>query len=250
MRSLTVSDLNNIISTKSDNRKQSFQKILEMMFSRIEKAAELSQLCCFFEVPEFVLGYPIYDINDCIKYIIAKLNKNGFLIKYFFPRILYISWNIDEIKQVQIVNRLNDVKKQTKQLQNMPKTPLGRFLDQLPPPPPTQTVSQSQSQIPNMQQTHQQPKYMMLQHHQPLAIEGNLPVSHIQQDQTKTQPSNNIKSVVANKTTKTNQPKTKQHRVKFHSQSIQQSKKFIKSISEFKPSGKFVLDLQELEKDA
>jgi hypothetical protein len=46
----------------------------------------------YFEVPEFIIGKPVYKLNDCIKFIIISLSNRGFSIKYFFPRVLYVSW--------------------------------------------------------------------------------------------------------------------------------------------------------------
>jgi hypothetical protein len=50
------------------------------------------------EVPEYVCGFPLYDLNSCIKYLIDSLKVNGFLVKYYFPKVLYISWDFEEIK--------------------------------------------------------------------------------------------------------------------------------------------------------
>ena len=47
----------------------------------------------YFLLPEFVLGIPRYDIDACNSYIIEKLKKNGFNIKYTHPNLLFISWN-------------------------------------------------------------------------------------------------------------------------------------------------------------
>ena len=34
----------------------------------------------------------MYDLNECIQFVVQKLTVNGFYVKYFFPRVLYISW--------------------------------------------------------------------------------------------------------------------------------------------------------------
>ena len=39
-----------------------------------------------------MLGIPIYDIATCTSYIISKLIENGFLVKYTYPNLLFISW--------------------------------------------------------------------------------------------------------------------------------------------------------------
>ena len=46
----------------------------------------------YYEVPEFLIGKPLYKLNDCIKFIIFSLSERGFSIKFHFPRVLYVSW--------------------------------------------------------------------------------------------------------------------------------------------------------------
>ncbi len=47
---------------------------------------------CWFTVPEIALGMTKYNHADCIAYIIDRLQKNGFVVQYYHPNILYISW--------------------------------------------------------------------------------------------------------------------------------------------------------------
>jgi hypothetical protein len=57
----------------------------------------MKKLNMFYEVPLFVVGYPLFDISECIEFLIKELESNGFLVRYFFPRYLYISWDFEEI---------------------------------------------------------------------------------------------------------------------------------------------------------
>jgi hypothetical protein len=50
-------------------------------------------MCCWYVVPEIIIGVPKYDQAGCIAYIMDKLKTNGFLIKYIHPNTLFISWN-------------------------------------------------------------------------------------------------------------------------------------------------------------
>ena len=49
--------------------------------------------CCWFVIPEFILGLPKYSIQLCTQYVMEKLDHNGFIIKYTYPNLLFISWN-------------------------------------------------------------------------------------------------------------------------------------------------------------
>lgn len=99
MKQLCISDIQSSIQKKAEKRKESFNKVLEMCFKRIENGAKFDKIACFFDVPEFVIGYPLFDLNECIMYVYSQLVKNGFQVQYIFPRILYISWFKPDIKQ-------------------------------------------------------------------------------------------------------------------------------------------------------
>ena len=45
------------------------------------------------EIPFYIFGYPIYDVKDCSKFLIKKLEKNGFNVNFLDPNILLIDWN-------------------------------------------------------------------------------------------------------------------------------------------------------------
>jgi hypothetical protein len=40
-----------------------------------------------------ILGYTDYNPNDCIAYIVIKLEENGFSIQFIQPNTLFISWS-------------------------------------------------------------------------------------------------------------------------------------------------------------
>ena len=62
-------------------RRKIFKKILSKCHLRIKSAALNEQTSCFFKIPELVLGYPIYSVSDCQKYITKMLIENGFKVK-------------------------------------------------------------------------------------------------------------------------------------------------------------------------
>ena len=69
-----------------------YNKILERAHKQIKTASRQKTECCWYVVPEFLLGIPRYDIRACVAYIIHTLEENGFKIKYTHPNLLFISW--------------------------------------------------------------------------------------------------------------------------------------------------------------
>jgi hypothetical protein len=72
-----------------------FNKILNRIHVRIKTTSKqnINEQFCWFLVPEIIIGVPKYDNASCIAYLLDKLKKNGFNVKYIHPNTLLISWN-------------------------------------------------------------------------------------------------------------------------------------------------------------
>lgn len=99
MRQLNIYELHEEMNKKKKKRTQSFEHVLETCHKKIKIASTKELVKVYFDVPEFVIGLPVYDLTECIKYIVKSLEDNGFLVKYFFPKLLYISWDFNEINK-------------------------------------------------------------------------------------------------------------------------------------------------------
>ena len=93
---ISLYELYSLKKKKEENKSVSFDKILEICHAKIKKVAEAGGMNVFFEVPNLVIGLPLYNINKCIEYIVDCLRKNGLLVQIIpYPNnnIIYISWN-------------------------------------------------------------------------------------------------------------------------------------------------------------
>jgi hypothetical protein len=72
-----------------------FDKLLNRIHKRITFTGrnKKNDKHIWFNIPEFIFGEPTYDKGDCIGYLVAKLEDNGFYVKYLHPNTLFISWN-------------------------------------------------------------------------------------------------------------------------------------------------------------
>tara|TARA_Y100001936_G_scaffold162836_1_gene158977 strand:+ start:151 stop:576 length:426 start_codon:yes stop_codon:yes gene_type:complete len=140
MTSLNIDDLYETIDEKNNKRLEKFDGILKKIHTRIRYYSKLERTFCFFQIPEFIIGVPLYNVSDLRNYIINSLKRNGFHIVYIDPNWLYISWSkedrgkpvkkavkkkdknyklIDEYKpsgQFVNDNELSSIKMKTKQL--------------------------------------------------------------------------------------------------------------------------------------
>ena len=116
-------DENNTVSSKlnmdelfvkkqqqSLNVLNNYNKILTRIHNKIKfiSRQQINDECCWFVVPEFIIGIPKYDHCECIAYVIDKLRDNGFIVRYTHPNLIFISW-----KQWIPTYVRNEIKKKT-----------------------------------------------------------------------------------------------------------------------------------------
>ena len=71
-----------------------FNKMLNNVHKRIKLTTrqKIDNQMCWYLVPETILGVPKYDQGACIAFLMDKLKKNGFNVRYIHPNLLFISW--------------------------------------------------------------------------------------------------------------------------------------------------------------
>ena len=91
---INIKDIRAIQERRIKRQKESFEVILSNCFKQIKKQVEMFPYKTFFyfDVPEFMLGYPLYKLEDCLMFLIDNIKHNGYQVQYIFPRILLISW--------------------------------------------------------------------------------------------------------------------------------------------------------------
>lgn len=99
---LKIKDIEESYNARKTQREKYYDNILEQVSQKIKKTVRLNQnLFMFFEVPLFQFGCPLYNIEECISYLQNRLVEGGFVVKYFFPNVLYISWNPKELSEMK-----------------------------------------------------------------------------------------------------------------------------------------------------
>lgn len=101
MKQLNILDLHRSMNDKQNKASECYDKVLDICHKKIQGCANNLQVRCLIEVPCFVFGYPIFDYNKCLEHVYNSLVKNGFLVKYYFPKHLYVSWDFEEIDGVK-----------------------------------------------------------------------------------------------------------------------------------------------------
>jgi len=105
MKRINILDLHKIVNDRKDKHIMCYEKVLELSHNKIKKAASQKSLRCLFEVPNYVFGYPLFNLNECIDFVISELKKNGFVVNYYFPNKIYISWDFEEINESKRIEK-------------------------------------------------------------------------------------------------------------------------------------------------
>ena len=109
-------DIEELYETKQKmdvNRLNIYNKLLSKIHTKIKVASRQrnNNNFCWYIMPEILIGYPNYDISECLLYIMNRLETNGFLVRYINPNLLFITWDHyvpqyvrDEIKNKTGIN--------------------------------------------------------------------------------------------------------------------------------------------------
>lgn len=99
MSSLDINNLYDRINERNSKRLEKFDDILKKVHNRILYNANLEKTYCFFQIPEFIIGVPLYNVNDLKNYLITCLKKDRFTLIYVEPNWLFISWELNNLKK-------------------------------------------------------------------------------------------------------------------------------------------------------
>ena len=100
MSQLKIPDLFERTNQKNLRRLEIFDSVLVKCHKRIKYNSDLERTYCFYQIPEFIIGVPLYNIYEMRKYIINSLKNNGFQIMYIDPNWLFISWGQQGVKKL------------------------------------------------------------------------------------------------------------------------------------------------------
>jgi hypothetical protein len=102
---LLLSELYSMGKKKKKMRTQCFDKVVELCHRRIRTVASYGGLNAFYEVPGVLLGYPLFDVGECTRYLVEALRKSGFLVQLVGTEAggpatgaLYVSWDPKELR--------------------------------------------------------------------------------------------------------------------------------------------------------
>ena len=107
MSQLNMKELYSTINEKTLKRMEIYDDVLKKCHLRIKYNSTLERTYCFYQIPEFIIGVPLYDVNEMKIYVMNSLKNNGFELLYIDPNWLFITWH-DKGTKILIQNGAKD----------------------------------------------------------------------------------------------------------------------------------------------
>ena len=102
---INIKEIQKIHNEKLINKLKYYEKILQKCFFKIRQSVFNEDTFCVFTVQSYLKGFPIYNVKQCIFYIMNKLKKNGIDSKFIYPNMIFIQWKFkntyEQIKDLQ-----------------------------------------------------------------------------------------------------------------------------------------------------
>lgn len=100
---INISKLRADVQSREDKKYKTFETILESCYQKILNTNKTSNTySCLFICPQVVFGLPLYNIGECINFIMIKLIEKGFDVHLALPNHIYISWKPKTTNQPQL----------------------------------------------------------------------------------------------------------------------------------------------------
>ena len=103
MSMININDLYLEKQEKEKNKKSIYDNVLKKCHNKIVTSSKTNPYdqWCYFVIPKFIYGIPLYNQPECINYLVIHLTKNGFTISYTHPNLLIITWFKANSKLIQ-----------------------------------------------------------------------------------------------------------------------------------------------------
>lgn len=97
---INLHDLYEIKKKKELRGLNVYNHILNIINIKIREIAEHGGMSFYYKVPPIIIGYPLYNYDNCITHLIQQLKMSG-LYSNRLPspnhNLLYISWKLEDL---------------------------------------------------------------------------------------------------------------------------------------------------------
>jgi hypothetical protein len=94
MSLIDISDLHRKTNELKTRKIKIYDEVLQKCHHRIKLVSKLTPLnqWSFYIIPKVLFGIPLYNLAECVEYLVKMLTENGFKVAYTHPNLLLITW--------------------------------------------------------------------------------------------------------------------------------------------------------------
>ena len=94
MSLIDISDLHRKTNELKKRKIKIYDEVLQKCHHRIKLVSKLTPLnqWSFYIIPKVLFGIPLYNLAECVEYLVKMLTENGFRVAYTHPNLLLITW--------------------------------------------------------------------------------------------------------------------------------------------------------------
>jgi hypothetical protein len=105
----SINEIHKKQKDREKNRTKIYENIASRCFKKIKETSLNEESFCFFRIPEYIPGLPIYNITECVMFLLNILHEKGFSARYCDSFYIFISWT-------KTYNKLEDTPPQKKSI--------------------------------------------------------------------------------------------------------------------------------------
>jgi hypothetical protein len=106
----TIHDIHKKQKEKEKNRLKIYEDISHKCFKKIKETSSNEETFCFYKIPEYIPGLPIYNMTECVIFLLNLLHEKGFSSRYIDKFIIFISWHLPKPSLKLIEQQKEDTK--------------------------------------------------------------------------------------------------------------------------------------------
>jgi len=92
--SFNIQDIHKKQKEKEKNRIKIYESISSRCFKKIKETSLNEETYCFYNLPEYIPGLPLYNMTECVMFLLNLLHEKGFSARYCEGFMIFISWNL------------------------------------------------------------------------------------------------------------------------------------------------------------
>ncbi len=127
--SFSVNEIHKKQKDKEKNRLKIYESISAKCFKKIKETSLNEETFCFYKLPEYIPGLPLYNMTECVVFILNILHEKGFKARYCDPFMIFISWYLPKpnLKLIGDVPVEKEVKKNIIDELNLKYKPIENY---------------------------------------------------------------------------------------------------------------------------